>query len=110
MVNLQQQEAQQQAIIEAQKKLETNKIVKDIEFIQKQQDMLQAQIREQEIKNEQKLNNPTSYAPQSNPGAYNTAQSNPTQNNPGQFNSGQWVADNNANKFNDGLYKGEGKR
>lgn len=102
-MNLQQQEAQQQAIIDAQKKLETNKLVKDIEFIEKQQEILQQQIHQQEMKNEQKLSH-TSYAPQSNPGG-----NNPPQSNPGQFNSGQWVPDDNAKKYNDGLYKGEGK-
>lgn len=125
-MNLSAQEAQQQAIIEAQKKLETNKIVKDIEFIQKQQDMLQAQIREQEIKNEQKLNNPGSYSSgQSSSGSHSTGQGSSgsygsghkstgsygsTQNSQGgTFNNGQWVPDGNANKFDDGLYKGDGK-
>uniref|UniRef100_A0A8D8S377 PPAF-2-like Clip domain-containing protein n=1 Tax=Cacopsylla melanoneura TaxID=428564 RepID=A0A8D8S377_9HEMI len=118
LVNLAQQEAQQQAIIDAQKKMETNKLVKDIEFIQKQQEILQQQVHAQEVKNEQKLNNPGSYAgstgssAQSSSGSYGSNSGsayNPQQSNsPATFSSGQWVPDNNAQKYNDGLYKGEG--
>ncbi|KAL1453642.1 hypothetical protein WDU94_009968, partial [Cyamophila willieti] len=111
LANLAQQEAQQQAIIDAQKKLETNKLMKDIEYIQKQQDMLQQQIHAQEVKNEQKLNAGSSGSfAQGSSGSYggNSGSFNPQQSTPGTFNSGQWSPDHNAEKYNNGLYNGEG--
>lgn len=120
LVNLAQQEAQQQAIIDAQKKLETNKIVKDIEFIQKQQDMLQQQIHAQEILNEQKLSHPTSggsysagqsssYDTGSSAGHSSSYATGSHVTSGGSYQSGQYTPDGNEKKFNDGLYHGEGK-